>query len=368
MQRNLSSALKYNNYKRENIFMSAHIIGSQDISDEGKLTVSFRVLLSLYAIIPVCFLLQMADVWFWHGYLRESLPTKPTHFLLFQILFGTPHILASTFVLLGSVEYMKRYQRNLIIVTAAIALIFGIGSLFIPYQVFYVFVAAWTVYHVLKQQHGLARGICRLPSWAFYLLLGLSVAAGLLIYIGIFLKNSLEAQQAEMLKQAAGLLCMALIVSTIYCQRYVSSTFGKWFLWSNILLVISSFYFYVQQYYFLAILVPRLVHDATAYIFYVTHDYNKHYKHPQNFLYRYAAQLNIHVFIVLPLCSFVLAFVLQAYGDNMVSVITEFFFGVEIRKVITLGLLGYLALMHYYTEAITWKQESPYRRFIAFSK
>ena len=37
--------------------MSAHIIGSQDISDKGKLTVSFRVLLSLYAIIPVCFVL-----------------------------------------------------------------------------------------------------------------------------------------------------------------------------------------------------------------------------------------------------------------------------------------------------------------------
>jgi hypothetical protein len=71
---------------------------------------------------------------------------------------------------------------------------------------------------------------------------------------------------------------------------------------------------------------------------------------------------------VLPVCSFVLAFVLQAYGDNIVSAMTEFFFGVEIRKAITLGLLGYLALMHYYTEAFTWKQGSPYRQFIAFSR
>jgi hypothetical protein len=43
-----------------------------------------------------------------------------------------------------------------------------------------------------------------------------------------------------------------------------------------------GFYFYSQQYYFLAILVPRLVHDATAYVFYVTHDYNKHHSHPGN--------------------------------------------------------------------------------------
>jgi hypothetical protein len=348
--------------------MSAQIITAQAVSDERKLSVSFRLLLGLYSIIPLCLMLQMVDGWFWHGFLRENLPSRPTHFLLFQILFGTPHILASTIVLASNTEYLKFYQRNLIWMTAALAIVFGVGSLFIPYRVFYVLVAAWTVYHVLKQQHGVARGVCRLPSWAFYLLLWLSVAAGLVVYIGIFLKNSLDAQQTEWIKQIAGLLCAGLFLSAIYCQRYVSTAFGKWFFWSNIFLVLSSFYLFLQQYYFLAILVPRLVHDATAYIFYVTHDYNRHHNHPQNFIYRYAAHWNLNIFIVLPVCSFALAFVLQAYGDNIVSAITELFFGVEIHKAITLGLLGYFALMHYYTEAFTWKQESPYRRFIAFSK
>jgi hypothetical protein len=110
------------------------------------------------------------------------------------------------------------------------------------------------------------------------------------------------------------------------------------------------------------------VHDATAYIFYVAHDYNKHHLQPQNFIYRYAARCHLPIIIVLPLCSFLLAFVLQSYGDSAVSQITEFFFGFEIRKAITLGFLGYLALMHYYTEAFTWKHGSPYRQFIAFSK
>jgi hypothetical protein len=348
--------------------MSAQIITAEDLPDERKLTVSFRLLLGLYAIIPLCLALQMADGWFWHGLLREHLPARATHFLLFQILFGTPHIVASSILLASNTEYLKLYRRKILLMTAAIAAVFGIGSLFIPYQVFYVLVAAWTVYHVLKQQHGVARGVCRLPSWAFYLLLWLSVAAGLFVYIGIFLKNSLDAQQTEWIKQIAGLLCAGLFLSALYCQRHAATAFGKWFLWSNIFLVLSSYYLYLQQYYFLAILVPRLVHDATAYIFYVTHDYNKHHHHPRNFLYRYAARCNVNIFIVLPVCSFALAFVLQAYGDNVVSAMTEFFFGVEIRKVITLGLLGYLALMHYYTEAFTWKQGSPYRQFIAFSR
>lgn len=348
--------------------MSAQIATTQDLSNEHMLAVSFRLLLGLYAIIPVCLLLGWFDGWYWQGLLRNSLPSSPTHFILFQILFGTPHIVASAIVLVSNTEYLKFYQRNIILMTAALAIVFGVGSLFIPYRVFYVLVAGWTVYHVLKQQHGVARGICRLPPWAFYLLLWLSVAAGLVIYIGIFLKNSLDVQQAELIKHIAAGLCVTLGFSAVFCQRYVTTVFGKWFFWSNIFLVLSSFYLYVQQYYFLAILAPRLVHDATAYIFYVAHDYNRHHKHPQNFIYRCAARCNMHIFIVLPVCSFMLAFVLQAYGDGIVNAITEFFFGVQIRKAVTLGLLGYLALMHYYTEAFTWKQGSPYRRFIAFAK
>jgi hypothetical protein len=287
---------------------------------------------------------------------------------LFQIIFGTPHIIASSILLASNRDYVDVYKTKILVMTAALAVIFGVGSLFIPYRAFYVLVAGWTVYHVLKQQHGVARGVCRLPDWAFYLLLWLSVAAGLLIYIGIFLKNSLDVQQVTGIKNIAGSLCVALLLSALYCQRYVTTAFGRWFMWSNMLLVLSSFFLYMEQYYFLAILVPRLVHDATAYIFYVTHDYNKHHQQPQNFIYRLARQCRLSIFIVLPLLSFFLAFVLQAYGDNIVSYLTQVIFGVEIRKAITLGLLGYLALMHYYTESFTWKQGSPYRQFIGFTK
>lgn len=348
--------------------MSAQILSAQDLPRENKMSVSFRVLLGLYFIIPFCLFLQWLDVGFWQGFLKEHLPSAPTHFLLFQILFGTPHIIASAIVLVSNGDYFQHYKRHILLMTAVLAIVFGVGSLFIPYRVLYIAVAAWTVFHVLKQQHGIARGICRLPAWAFHLLLWLSVLAGIFIYIGIFLKNSLDVQQTEWIKHSAGGLCIGLFCSAVLCQRYVNSVFGKWFLWANIFLVLSSFYLYVQQYYFLAILVPRLVHDATAYIFYVAHDYNKHRLQPQNMIYRFSASCHLPIIIVLPILSFTLAFVLQAYGDSIVNLVTRYLFDVEIRKVITVGLLGYLALMHYYTEAFTWKQDSPYRRFIVFSK
>jgi len=228
--------------------------------------------------------------------------------------------------------------------------------------------AAWTVYHVLRQQHGIARGICKLPNWAFQLLLWLSITAGVFIYIGIFLKNSLDIQLTEWLKVVAGCLCIGLASCTIFCQRYCPNPFSKWFLWANSFLVLSSFYLYVEQYYFLAILIPRLVHDITAYIFYVTHDYNRHREQPKNFIYQFTNRCHLPIFMVLPILSFALAFVLQAYGDYWISYISKTLFEVEFRKAVTLGLLGYLALMHYYTEAFTWKQDSPYRQFIGFSK
>jgi hypothetical protein len=348
--------------------MSAQLISSQDFPKQNQLAVSFRLLFGLYAIIPICLLLQLSDGWFWQGYLKDNLPSSPTHFLLFQILFGTPHIVASAILLASNRDYIGFYKRKIIWMTATVACVFGIGSLFIPYLALYLLVACWTVFHVLKQQYGIARGLCRLPNLAFNLLLWLSVTAGIFIYIGIFLNNSMDVHQAALIKNIAANLSVALLLATLYCQRYATTRFGKGFLWSNTLLVLSSFYLYVEQYYFLAILVPRLVHDTTAYIFYVTHDYNKHREQPRNIIYRLARRCNIPIFIVLPAISFGLAFILQSYGDSFVNFIMNTLFGFEIRKAITVGLLGYLALLHYYTEAFTWKQDSPYRRFITFSK
>jgi hypothetical protein len=348
--------------------MSASSVAIHDSLCDKKQAVSFRLLLGLYGIIPLCLLLQCVDHWFWGDYLKSNLPSSPYHFVLFQILFGTPHIVASNILLVSNKEYLQHYRHHIILMTVAIAIAYILGNMLLPYRLLYVFVATWTVYHVLKQQYGIARGICQLPGPVFKLLLGLSVAAGVAIYIGIFLRGNLDASQAFWIKQAAVLGCLLLIVAAFVHQHHVNTAFGLWFYWANIFLVLTSFYLYQHEHYFMAILVPRFVHDATAYVFYVTHDYNKHHREPQNSLYRFASACGIHIFLVLPCLSFFLAFVLQAYGDGLVNLITHYLLGTEFYKVITLGFLGYLALMHYYMEALTWQKDSPYRKYIAFSK
>lgn len=348
--------------------MSAQLLSAQGTTQPCKLSISFRVLLSLYAIIPLCLVLSVADSHLWHYALRDNLPSSPKHFILFQILFGTPHIIASAILLISNQEYLGLYKTKLLGFTFIIALLFGVGSLFIPYRAFYIGVAIWTVFHVLKQQFGVAQGVCRLPNKAFYLLVTLSVLAGSFIYLAIFLKHGLDAQQLDRVHHFAGSLCALLVISALFCQSYIPSLLGKYFLWANILLIIGSFYFCVQQYGFFAILMPRLIHDTTAYFFYISHDINKHSSQAQNNLYRYAARWRLPIVIVLPVLSFGLAFILQAYGDNVIAYLTQYLFGAALPKAITVGVLGYLALLHYYTESFTWKGNSPYRRFINFSK
>lgn len=332
-----------------------------------KLPVSFRFLLSLYAIVPICVVVQWLDQILFDHALRNMLPSSPSHFLMFQILFGTPHIIASNLLLFSHADYVQTFKNKLIGMTLFIIVFFGLGSLFIPYRVLYIISACWTVYHVLKQQHGIAKAVCRLPNWAFYLQLWLSVSAGIFIYMGIFLKNSLAPQQAEAVLQVASGLTVGLLISTVYCQKLVPSRFGLYFLWGNSLLVLASWYVYSQQYYFLAILMPRLVHDITAYSFYVSHDVNRHSEQPQNGLFRLVARSHFPVALVLPLLSFGLTYLLQVYGDDWVNWILQTLFSTQIYKAVTLGLIGYLALMHYYTEAFVWSAGSPLRRYIRFS-
>lgn len=359
--------LANDNNKNPEVFMSATSLSIDYPNQVSKLSVSFRFLLVLYGIIPVCLLVLWLDKVAFDSALRAWLPSSPGHFLLFQLFFGTPHIIASNLLLLSNADYVQTFKHKLIGMTMFIALFFGVGSLVIPYQVLYIISACWTVYHVLKQQLGIAKPICRLPNWAFNMQLLSCVSAGIAVYLGVFLKNSLSDTQAAMVAEIARGLTLVLLLVTLVCHRHVVSRFGHAFLWANSLLVMCTWYVYSEGYYFLAILMPRLIHDISAYSFYITHDVNRHGEQPRNTLFSLARICHLPVAWVLPVLSFALTYVLQAYGDVWVNLILQYLFATQIYKVVTLGLIGYLALMHYYTEAFIWAAESPLRRYIRFS-
>ncbi|MDT8405802.1 MAG: hypothetical protein RQ715_00985 [Methylococcales bacterium] len=330
------------------------------------LAISFRGLLALYLIVPLCWLLYAVDQRWFAGHLINNLPRTPEYFFILQIIFGTPHIIASNLIMVGHADYWQYYRSKLMKMTVFLALVFGLGSVLLPYWVLYAVVALWTILHVLKQQYGIARGACRLPNSGFYALLTLSVLAGFLTYLGIFVDYRLPETYVGLLQTSIGVLCSALVLIAIWLSRTVTRPLAIGFLWVNPIMIVSSYLLYLEGYYLLAILAPRLIHDLTAYYVYLCHDFNRHHRHPDNRLYQLAQSLRIPTLLVLPALSIALALVLQNYADAWLAWLSGNLFAHPVQKISSLGIIGYLALMHYYTEAFTWKHNSPYRRYLSF--
>ena len=74
--------------------------------------VSQRMLLALYAVIPITLLIAAVDTWALNGYLLQNyLPSNPASLLLWAIIFNFPHIISS-FITLADDEYIPYYRRR----------------------------------------------------------------------------------------------------------------------------------------------------------------------------------------------------------------------------------------------------------------
>jgi hypothetical protein len=327
--------------------------------------VSLRLLLLLHVSIPILLLLiQAVDVYCLNGKILSNLPVNPEHFILYQLLFGTPHIMASSLLVITNSDYIRFYKPKLIAMSLLIIVIFGIGSLFISYKILYILFIVWTILHVFKQQIGVGCSLNQLPKGFFYLLLYLCAGIVTLIYLGILFQNILTRDQTTMIKFIASSIAVMLIITSSYCHFRIDIPLGKKFLWVNTLLVLTTLHLYLQKYHFLAILTLRIVHDITAYIFYITHEYNKHQEGPQNGLYRCAQFFKLPVFVILPTLSIALTYIFQIYTNQLINTPYENLLAVKVIRAISIGLIGYLSLMHYFTESFIWKKNSPLRKYV----
>jgi len=250
-------------------------------------------------------------------------------------------------------------------VTLLILVFFGVGSLFIPFEVFLAIVGALTVLHVLKQQVGIGKGVCRLSgpvytAWGWTL-----IVLGSILYYALYSGRRFSPETLALIHGVLWGLAALAVVLTIACHRHIPTALGRLYLWANTLMGIESLVFYVQGYPFLAILGPRLVHDLTAFTFYVAHDVNRHGSRPQNLLYRLASKLGLGVFWVCPALAVLLTYLIGRFADPVAQLFATRVLGYNLPYAASFLIVGYLGLLHYYTEVFTWRHGSPYRRYIA---
>ncbi len=341
------------------------VTGSESASKQAK--VSFRVLLGIYAIVPAAFVAYLLDFIFLNSYLQKTLPRAPESYLVLSLVFGTPHIIASNIIFLSNREYLRAYWLRAVLATVAIFVFFGIVSGFLSNNLIFGIVATTTVIHVVKQQIGIGNFVAQLKGWIYQVWMWTIVGASVVMFNAIFLQRAFTREQLQACNWILLGSSIVIALSAFILQFRAPTRLGKRFLWANTILILLSFFFYYQKYYFFAILGPRLVHDASAFIFYVVHDYNRHHEKPQNGIYRVLKDLKVNAFVAVPALALLLTLFLQEYADRFFAMLTDAVLHQTFPRAIAISFVGYLGMMHYYMESFTWKRGSPYRKYIAFS-
>jgi len=336
----------------------------EDATEVRRVTLTLRGLLAVYAVIPLCALLYAADRLVLGGAIREALPHNPDHLFVYGLLFGWPHILASNVILVSNREYRSVFGKRALIASAVIIAFFTIGNVALPYVVLSVVAATVTIIHVLKQQIGIGAGAARLKGWLYPAWGWTGILAGVALYNTLYLEDDLASYE-RVLAGASLVLAGGVVILAVLCHRRITAPIGKTFLWSNTALVIVPVTFHFAGYDLFALAIPRIIHDTTAFAFYVAHDHNKHRGTPGNPLYRAAARLPGGIYWVSPALAVGLAFGIERYGDQLLDAVTAGASTSAFPQAVSIGLLGFFAMLHYYTEAFTWKAGSPYRKHVA---
>lgn len=321
-----------------------------------------RWLLALYAVIPLSVLLVITDAWLFEGRaLYQHIPTQPEDWPFWTVIFGLPHIIASL-ITMADREYLTHYRHTLLwplLVFAGIATAGHIGPQPLSYNLLFLFLAFYTIYHVMAQQLGLTLMMLgTAPSRTYRLWKWLSIIAALAIYMNVYGERFLgsiwlaHVSLYDALTYTAALISAALVVLAIRLTPTSRHRIGVWYLWGNVALILSTLLIQEIGYSLFVILIPRVIHDVTAYIVYITHDRNRNKHEPVNSIYRLTSFTRLSPVILLPLMSVGIAYVMTSYLQYALISI----------------LMLTVSFLHYYFEGFIWRGANPHRRYVNFRR
>jgi hypothetical protein len=314
-----------------------------------NIKISFKLLLSLYAIIPISLLILLIDIFYLNFKIRSILPESPFELIIFALIFNIPHIMTS-FISYFDKEYIIFYKKNLVFGFIGIC-IFSYSLVTIHYEFAAISLIFYTMYHVLMQQMGIATIMMRGTNtyYKYWRFVGIIIAS--ILYLFTFFKNKISYDLQLLFNEyLLPLLIFLFFILFLFTIKISKTSVGSFYHYSNFSLIISSCIFYYFSYGFFVVLLPRFVHDLTAFIFYGIHDSNRAKEKPNsNYLLRLFNKIKIPAFIISPLIGIVVAhYVHPIYYHSLI-------------------LIMIISIMHYYIEGFMWKNDSIHRKYISFT-
>jgi len=300
--------------------------------------------------VPVGIVVPLVDATMFDGALRRVLPAMPDDLLFWTVVFNVPHVVASELLLLDR-EYIRHYGKHMLFAATAIAALTALAFTdFLPPVFWLWFGATVLMYHVIGQQVGILRMMGGgtpgkiLEAWKV-----LAVVTFLLGLGQTFAPADRLAAGSALTWIGVG-LCASTSVLALVIWRRLQAPRAKLYLLANQVMFLSFLPLAAGGYSFFLLIIPRFVHDLTAFAFYVNHDQNRNRERKHGLLYRAFGFTRLPVWVLLPGVSIAIGLVL-----------------VEIDPVLLVHPVGTLSLFHYYMEAVSWRSSGLHRRSIALA-
>lgn len=301
--------------------------------------IKYKHILFPYSVIIITLILTFLDQIFFNSSIKNYLPTMPEDLLIYALFMGYPHIFASFFSLFDK-EYYKEY-KNKLNYGIPLVLIFTISMMFLKYEYTMLILIIITSYHIVRQYIGINKILfkTKIKYVEFWTWLNIILVS---IY---YILSGYEANfKFSFNLSTIGLFFVILfILFGIYYLIKIKNIKAKILFLLNIVALLVSVYFFYTGYIFFAILIPRFIHDVTAFIFYINHDSNRKKLSNSNILYKYVKN---NIFYI----SFFLI---------LISVILNYIFTFIEYVLIFLLFINYL---HYYIESFIWKNNTIHRK------
>jgi hypothetical protein len=322
----------------------------------AHLALSRRSILSLYWLVPVVVAIVLGDVAAGSP-LQRWLPRSPESWVFFTLFFGTPHIVASSLMLFGIADYRRHYRKQILRWSAAIAIALALLNELVSYDVLYALIAAWTVKHVLGQQFGIGNSVARCSgsmhkAWQ-WLGLGTGTVAFVTLHRGHHWRPELVSRAHVVVWCGVAMIVCVGAWLTVRC----STRDGRVWVAANSAMVCVSVVMLLCGYPFFTVLIPRIIHDATAFKVYSVHERNRARSRGRSSGWMLVCGMGATLLV-----SALLERILDRPLSQLMALV-----GVHTTTPVALYVAGFLGLVHYCSEAVTWRTDSPYRRHFAMT-
>lgn len=323
-----------------------------------KAKIKPAVIVYSYLVIFPILLLFIGDKFILDGYFRKNLPISLDFLIWFNILFNFPHIICSSLLFFDK-KYLAAFKIQFLkLVGLALAFV-AIGATFWSSslrEATTLFALIWTIKHVVGQQFSMTRIFLRAKEdWLFILWKNYGIFVAVLIFLGIYSRVytryfSFIRPTLKLFEQHPWWFILPfLIVTSLLLKRAhdAKNKMGSYMLIANSFMMLSSVLLFSEQYFCLASLGPRIIHDLSAFYFYGVHSFNKKATFKGT---SFLAFINRYQPVPLFLLSSVISVSLMYFCLNIHD----------------LTIYHALSAIHFYTESFFWKAGSPSRQFLHF--